>query len=103
MRVELRFTAGSRAGQNVALDDNQTLVLGRGTDTNCRIQDPSISRRHCTVTNSPQGLVIAALGSSNGTFVNGQKVTHWRALRPGDEIHLGQNAIQVHPFQAQMM
>lgn len=99
MRYELRFVHGVRAGQRVFLDDNQTVVLGRGTETNCRIQDPSISRRHCQITNCPQGLLIADLGSSNGTFVNGQPVTHWRALNPNDQVVLGHNQVEIQMAQ----
>lgn len=77
------------------VEDNQTIVLGRGTDTHCRIHDPSISRRHCQITNCAQGLLIADLGSSNGTFVNGQPISHWVALNNGDQIVLGQNQIEI--------
>ncbi|MDF1660746.1 MAG: serine/threonine-protein kinase [Planctomycetota bacterium] len=96
MLFELRFVHGVRAGQVINLDDNQTVVLGRGTETNCRIQDPSISRRHCQITNCPQGLLIADLGSSNGTYVNGQPISHWVALNSGDQVVLGQNQVEIH-------
>jgi eukaryotic-like serine/threonine-protein kinase len=96
MRFDLRFVHGVRAGQVINLDDNQTVVLGRGTETNCRIQDPSISRRHCQITNCPQGLLIADLGSSNGTYVNGQPISHWVALNSGDQVVLGQNQVEIH-------
>ena len=97
MLYELRFVHGARAGQTMRLDDNQTVIMGRGTDTNCRIQDPSISRRHCQITNTPQGLLIADLGSSNGTFVNGQRIAQWVSLNPGDVVVLGQNQVEIHP------
>jgi eukaryotic-like serine/threonine-protein kinase len=100
MRFELRFVHGVRAGQVINLEDNQTVVLGRGTETNCRIQDPSISRRHCQITNCPQGLLIADLGSSNGTYVNGQPISHWVPLNSGDQVVLGQNQVEI--FAAMM-
>jgi len=103
MRVELRFVHGVRAGQVIPLEDNQTLILGRGTDTNCRIQDPSISRRHCQVTNCARGVLIADIGSSNGTYVNGQRIASWVALNPGDQVVLGQNQFDIlGPGQAPM-
>jgi len=96
MRFELRFVHGARAGQSMALEDNQSVVIGRGTETNCRIQDPSISRRHCQLANSPQGLFVFDLNSSNGTYVNGQRIAQWTPLGQGDQIVLGQNQIEVH-------
>jgi len=95
MRVELRFTRGPRAGQSLALDDNQTVIIGRGVETTFRIDDPSISRRHCQITNSPQGVLIADLGSSNGTYVNAQRIGTWVQLGPHDEVILGNNQVQV--------
>ncbi len=96
MRVGLRLVRGARANETIALDDNQTVVLGRGTEATFRIQDPSISRRHCQISNTPRGLLIADLGSSNGTYVNGQRLgTGWLPLSPGDVVVLGQNEIRV--------
>ena len=97
MRVELRFVRGARAGQSLPLDDNQSVVIGRGVETTFRIQDPSISRRHCQITNSPQGVLIADLGSSNGTYVNGQRIGTWVQLRPNDQVILGNNEILIAP------
>src|SRR2546430_1078374 len=95
MRVELRFVRGPRAGQSYPLDDNATVIIGRGVDTTFRIQDPSISRRHCQITNSPQGVLIADLGSSNGTYVNGQRIGTWTQLQPNDQVMLGNNEILI--------
>ena len=95
MRVELRFVRGPRAGQSFPLDDNATVIIGRGVETTFRIQDPSISRRHCQITNSAQGVLIADLGSSNGTYVNGQRIGSWTQLNPRDQVILGNNEIQV--------
>src|SRR5436305_14488731 len=95
MRVELRFVRGPRAGQSYPLDDNATVVVGRGVETSFRIQDPSISRRHCLITNSPQGGLIADLGSSNGTYVNGQRIGTWTQIKPNDQVILGNNELHV--------
>src|SRR5579862_3604342 len=97
MRVELRFVRGARAGQSCPLDDNQSVVVGRGVETSFRIQDPSISRRHCQITNSQQGVLIADLGSSNGTYVNGQRISTWTQLKLNDQVILGNNEIHVAP------
>lgn len=103
MLFQLRFVHGVRQGQVIPVADNQTVVLGRGTETNCRIQDPSISRRHCQITNCARGLLIADLGSSNGTYVNGQRIASWVALNSGDMIVLGQNQVEIYGNAPQPM
>jgi hypothetical protein len=97
MRFGLRIVRGSRAGESISLDDGQSIILGRGTDASYRINDPSISRRHSQIANQPpHGMLIADLGSSNGTYVNGQRLgPGWAQLNPGDQVILGQNEIRV--------
>jgi eukaryotic-like serine/threonine-protein kinase len=97
MRVGLRLVRGARANETLTLDDNQSVTLGRGTEATFRIQDPSISRRHCQIWNTPRGLLIADLGSSNGTFVNGQRLAgnNWSQLAPNDQVIFGQNELRI--------
>ncbi len=96
MRVALRLVRGARANETVTLEDNQSVVLGRGTEATFRIQDPSISRRHCQISNTPRGVLIADLGSSNGTYVNQQRLAPgWAALAPGDAVIFGQNELRI--------
>ena len=95
MRVEIRFVRGSLAGHALPLDDNATIVIGRGEDTTLRIQDPSLSRRHCQIVNSPRGPMIADLGSANGTLVNGQRIAQWTPLVPGSRIVLGSSELEL--------
>ncbi|MCW8140022.1 MAG: protein kinase [Planctomycetota bacterium] len=96
MRVGLRLVRGARANETITLEDNQSVILGRGTEATFRIQDPSISRRHCQISNTPRGVLIADLGSSNGTYVNGQRLAQgWSQLAPNDQVILGQNELRV--------
>ena len=99
-RVALRLVRGARAGEVLSVDENQAVVIGRGSDASFRIQDPSISRRHCQIANSPRGLLIADLGSSNGTYLNGQRLGNgWTALTPGAQVIFGQNELSVLGYQ----
>jgi eukaryotic-like serine/threonine-protein kinase len=101
MRFGLHLVRGARAGEILTLEDNQTAVIGRGTDTTFRIQDPSISRRHCQISNTPRGLLVADLGSSNGTYVNSQRLQQgWAQLSHGDQVILGQNELRIQAMQA---
>jgi serine/threonine-protein kinase len=98
MRVELRFVRGPRAGQSFPLEENASVIIGRGVETTFRIQDPSISRRHCQIGNGPQGVVIADLGSSNGTYVNGKRIGTWTPIQPNDQVILGNNEFHIAPI-----
>ena len=60
MRFGLRMLQGAFAGRVLGLAQNQTVIMGRGSDTSVRLPDMSLSRRHCQLTNTPRGLLIAA-------------------------------------------
>ena len=72
-----------------------THTLGRGEANSITIPEPSISTRHCQLTVDDQGVELTDLGSTNGTFVNGQPVRQVR-LAPGQEIRLGSVPVQFH-------
>jgi diguanylate cyclase (GGDEF)-like protein len=79
--------AGSRLGEMVRIGG--ALVLGRGTRASYRIDDAGISREHCSIARSGEGVFsLADLNSRNGTFVNGRRVKQ-ALLRNGDKIRIG--------------
>ncbi len=63
-------------------------VIGRGDQANLRLPDVGISRRHARLDFDGAQVVLTDLGSTNGTMVNGQRVSAV-ALNPGDMIQLG--------------
>ncbi|RNF94896.1 FHA domain-containing protein, partial [Streptomyces botrytidirepellens] len=68
-----------------------TLVLGRSTDADVRIDDPGVSRRHCEIrVGTPP--TIQDLGSTNGIVVDGQHTTR-ATLRDGSRIVVGSTTI----------
>lgn len=67
---------------------NQPLTIGRGQDADIRLADSSVSRKHARVSVTDGAVAIEDLGSTNGTAVNGQKVSR-TALTIGDSINLG--------------
>jgi hypothetical protein len=67
-------------------------VIGRGEDADLRIADPGASRRHAELRRENDRVVLADLGSTNGTLVNGNAVGVV-ALRPGDEITIGETVL----------
>lgn len=68
-----------------------TLVLGRSTDADVRIDDPGVSRRHCEIRAGTPS-TIQDLGSTNGIVVDGQHTTR-ATLRDGSRIVVGQTTI----------
>ncbi len=74
MKVRLNVVSGPAKGRFFDLDDSQTLVIGRGEQSDTRINDPSVSRVHCEVSVCDNRITIVDKGSSSGTFVSGVSV-----------------------------
>src|SRR5690349_1030634 len=70
-------------------------VIGRGIDAEIRIETPLISRAHCRLTVKERECIIEDLGSSNGTFVGGEKIAGAKVLRPGEKIQLGPATVEI--------
>src|SRR5688572_10544252 len=73
-------------GQLIALAEK--LRLGRAWEADARIEDDSVSRLHAEITSEHGAFFISDLGSANGTFVDGQRVTNGE-LRDGSVVQLG--------------
>ena len=65
------------------------LTIGRLVDNDVTLDDGSVSGRHAEVDLGGDVAVLRDLGSTNGTFLNGEQVTGEAALREGDEIYFG--------------
>lgn len=70
------------------------LVIGRLPECAVVLDDTNISRRHAQVALDDGAVVVSDLGSTNGTFVNGRRITRATA-RPGDEITVGTSRLRV--------
>jgi hypothetical protein len=75
--------------------DRDVTVLGRREYCDIRIDDPSLSKRHCVLVKTEGLLVVRDLATTNGTKVKGQKV-RWAALLPNDRIAFGTVKFQVY-------
>jgi FHA domain/Domain of unknown function (DUF1707) len=64
-------------------------TIGRSLDCDCVITEPSVSRRHASLRRVGERWLLRDLGSSNGTRVNGMRVTEEVEVRPGDQLNLG--------------
>ena len=91
MRVELRVTSGSRAGQREQFDKS-VISIGRNPINDFRFHpelDPDVSSKHAEIRVLESKVTLIDLDSTNGTFVNGQRVQGSRALFEGDLIGFG--------------
>jgi hypothetical protein len=86
-KLRVAKAAGLRAG--AAYDLSEGAVLGRGTEADIVLQDTFSSSRHARL--APQGgaVVLEDLGSTNGTYLNGEPLTGPQPLHDGDRIRIG--------------
>jgi len=98
--ARLEVVAGKAAGSSILVEDE--LVIGRHADGPGRLaDDEEISRAHARVTLDPAGVCeIEYLGSTNGTFVNGLRISEPEVLSVGDTIELGQTTLAVRELPA---
>jgi len=61
--------------QDFDLSAKNTYIVGRAVTSDIPIFDPTISRRHAELVPNTTGVTVKDLGSSNGTFINGTRVT----------------------------
>lgn len=94
MPAVLRVISGQRAGELVSVRPGEVLSIGRSGESDLQLLGLGVSRFHCVVEDHGGELVIADLNSSNGTFVNGQRVKR-QPLREGDEIEIGTVKLRV--------
>jgi serine/threonine-protein kinase len=95
MRVSLHVVAGPQTGRTFVFDQHDTFMIGRSEDAHfCLSQDRFFSRHHCILEIAPPQAFIRDLRSTNGTFVNGQRV-ETAYLKSGDRIQGGETILEV--------
>jgi pSer/pThr/pTyr-binding forkhead associated (FHA) protein len=85
----LVMRSGPSIGQIYPLEKAE-MVIGRDLSNDIVISDSEVSRRHSRIFMQGNNYVIEDLGSTNGTFVNGQRLTGSYVLRPGEIITFGE-------------
>jgi eukaryotic-like serine/threonine-protein kinase len=95
MRINLRVLSGPHAGRTFTFDQHDTFLIGRSEAAHlCLPDDRFFSRNHCILEIAPPRCFVRDLGSTNGTYVNGQKVQE-AFLNNGDQIQGGQTVLAV--------
>jgi pSer/pThr/pTyr-binding forkhead associated (FHA) protein len=89
----LQVVEGAGTGVIRAIDGRVT--IGRGTGADFVLPDPAVSREHAAVWVEGVTVVVEDLGSSNGTWVNGERIEDAVRVGSGDVIQLGPVKLQV--------
>jgi len=90
----LRFISGKYQGGEFPLPSQGEIVIGRSSELDMVLVEDMVSRRHSKITVANDQIFIQDLGSTNGTFVNGEKVKRAR-LNEGDRILIGTSIIKL--------
>lgn len=95
MQVNLKVTAGPYKGRIFSFTQHDSFLIGRNPEAHlCLPDDRYFSRNHCLLEINPPHSHVRDLRSTNGTFVNGQKITE-AYLKSGDRVQCGETILIV--------
>jgi len=89
-RAVLRITEGTGKGKSVEI--TSSLTIGSRPDSDLRLEDPTVSRKHAEISRTAEGFLLQDLGSTNGTFLNGVRVDR-AYLRDGAVVTVGETSM----------
>ena len=90
----LRFISGKYQGGEFPLRPHREIIIGRSSELDMVLVEDMVSRKHAKITTDDKVVTIQDLGSTNGTFVNGEKVRK-ADLKDGDRILIGTSIIKI--------
>lgn len=90
----LKFISGKYQGGEFPLRTDKQVVIGRSSELDMVLVEDMVSRKHAKITVQGGKITIEDLGSTNGTFVNGEKVKQAR-LKEGDRILIGTSILKL--------
>ncbi len=92
--VELVRADGTRSTRSL----DAAIEVGR--EAAWALDDPAASRHHLRLEPSPAGVIVTDLGSANGTFVDGRRLTAPTVVAPGSVVNLGESELRISPAAA---
>jgi pSer/pThr/pTyr-binding forkhead associated (FHA) protein len=90
----LRFISGKYQGGEFPLANEKAIIVGRSSDLDMVLVEDMVSRKHARITMQQDQIWIEDLGSTNGSFVNGEKIKRAR-LKEGDRVLIGTSILKV--------
>jgi len=91
---QITMRSGPVPGKTFFLEEEET-TLGRDLANDIPISDPEVSRRHARFFMQNDNIFVEDLGSTNGTFLNGERISSPQQLRKGDVITFGESVVMV--------
>lgn len=88
------ISQGSQAGLSAELAGG-VIMIGRGADCQLILEDDYVSTRHARVVSTPNGIYVEDLGSTNGTYVNGQRITAPTTITLADTVRIGKTMMKL--------
>jgi pSer/pThr/pTyr-binding forkhead associated (FHA) protein len=90
------ISQGNQAGLSADLAGG-VIMIGRSADCQLILNDDYVSTRHARVIGAPTGIYIEDLGSTNGTYVNGQRITAPTTITLADTVRIGKTMMRLEP------
>jgi hypothetical protein len=91
----LRFISGKYQGGEFPIAPDKQIIVGRSSDLDMVLVEDMVSRKHARITMQSDQVWIEDLGSTNGTFVNGEKIGKRARLKEGDRVLIGTSILKV--------
>jgi pSer/pThr/pTyr-binding forkhead associated (FHA) protein len=85
----------SESQQGKEFEVSDVVVMGRSDETDVVIDDPYASEFHLRLVSQENGMMLHDLGSTNGTYVNGRRVSAPTELKRGDTIQVGKTVMEI--------
>jgi hypothetical protein len=95
MPYALQVVSGEGQGRTYSLPEDRALTIGRDASNDIQLDDRKLSRIHCQIEVIASRCQITDLNSTNGTMVNGRRITAETWLNPTDEVEMGMTRLKV--------
>ncbi|MDT4918988.1 MAG: hypothetical protein QOH89_3688 [Pseudonocardiales bacterium] len=93
MHPQIEVISGAHSWR-FSLEEGRRIAIGKATENDVALEhDPTASHLHAVLERFPAGWCVIDLGSSNGTWVNGERIWSTHRLRHGDEVRIGQTRL----------
>jgi hypothetical protein len=93
--IELIVQSGKHQGKHLRLPDEGDIMIGRDESCQIRLASSEVSRHHCVLRPTPDGILARDLDSRNGTYLNETLMEDETLLKPGDILRVGPIMLQV--------
>src|SRR5581483_3518364 len=99
--VRVKVTQGPSRGQQLAVG-GRAIVVGADAEADLVLEDPKVSRKHLSLKVVPEGIEVKDLGSTNGVFADGVKVTQ-AVVAPGASLKVGGSTLKLEAAGARVL